>query len=213
MTTLPLPLSWAAMAQSEEPEQVGESARRSKLHRRLIIALPAAIIIGLIAYGLAQPAPNEAMGSLPDFDLPLVKGGGSFTSEQLSGHPAVVNFWASWCIPCREEAPLLEAAWQRYRDEGVQFVGVAVLDSEEGATEFIEERGITYPTVLDFEQDLAAELDVYGLPHTFFVDAEGNLAREAGPVIGERGELDFLGPITERELTEQIERLLEGNQA
>jgi cytochrome c biogenesis protein CcmG/thiol:disulfide interchange protein DsbE len=201
------------MAQAEEPEQVDESPRRSKLHRRLTVALPAAIIIGLIAYGLAQPAPNEAIGSLPDFDLPLVKGGGSFTSAQLNGRPAVVNFWASWCIPCREEAPLLEAAWKRYRDEGVQFVGVAVLDSQEGATEFIEERGITYPNVLDLEQDLAAELDVYGLPHTFFVDSEGNLAREAGPAIGERGELDVLGPITERELTEQIERLLEGNQS
>jgi cytochrome c biogenesis protein CcmG, thiol:disulfide interchange protein DsbE len=201
------------MAQAEEPEQVGESARRSKLHRRLTIALPAAIIIGLIAYGLARPAPNEAMGSLPDFDLPLVKGGGTFTSEQLNGRPAVVNFWASWCLPCREEAPLLEAAWNRYRDQGIQFVGVAVQDSQEGATEFIEERGVTYPNVLDLEQDLAAELDVYGLPQTFFVDSEGDLAREAGPAIGERGELTYLGPITERELTEHIERLLAGNRS
>jgi cytochrome c biogenesis protein CcmG, thiol:disulfide interchange protein DsbE len=199
------------MAHVEEPEQVGESPRRSRLHRRLTIALPAAIVIGLIAYGLVQPAPNEAKGALPDFDLPLVRGGGSFTSEQLNGRPAVVNFWASWCIPCREEAPLLEAAWNRYRDQGIQFVGVAVQDSREGATEFIEERGVTYPNVLDLEQDLAAELDVYGLPHTFFVDSEGDLARQAGPAIGERGELEVLGPITARELSEQIEALLEGS--
>jgi cytochrome c biogenesis protein CcmG/thiol:disulfide interchange protein DsbE len=200
------------MAQAEEPELVGESARRSRLHRRLTIALPAAIVIGLIAYGLSQPASNKGKGALPDFDLPLVKGGGTFTSEQLNGRPAVINFWASWCTPCREEAPLLEAAWNRYRDQGVQFVGVAVLDSEEGATEFIEERGVTYPNVLDLEQDLAAELDVDGLPQTFFVDSEGDLAREAGPTIGERGELAYLGPITERTLTEHIEALLEGNQ-
>jgi cytochrome c biogenesis protein CcmG/thiol:disulfide interchange protein DsbE len=213
MTPRRCPYPGTAMAQVEEPEQVGESARRSRLHRRLIIALPAAIIIGLIAYGLAQPPPDEAIESLPDFDLPLVTGGGSFTSEQLNGRPAVVNFWASWCIPCREEAPLLEAAWRRYRDDGVRFVGVAVLDSEEGATEFIEEMGITYSNVLDLEQELAAELDVYGLPHTFFVDSEGNLVREAGQAIGERGELTVLGPITERELTKQIELLLEGDQS
>ena len=99
------------MAQAEEPEQIGESPGRSRLHRRLTIVLPAAIIIGLIAYGLARPAPNEGTSSLPDFDLPLVRGGGSFTNERLEGRPAVVNFWASWCIPCREEAPLLEDAW------------------------------------------------------------------------------------------------------
>lgn len=201
------------MAQAEEPEQIGESPDRSRLHRRLTIFLPAAIIIGLIAYGLARPAPNEGTSSLPDFDLPLVRRGGSFTNERLEGRPAVVNFWASWCIPCREEAPLLEEAWKRYRDEGVQFLGVAVLDSREGATEFIEERGITYPNVLDLEQDLAGDLDVYGLPQTFFVDSDGNLAREAGDAIGERGELTVLGPITERELTEQIERLLEDDQS
>ena len=200
------------MAQAEGPEQIGESSGRSRLHRRLTIILPAAIIIGLIAYGLARPAPNEGTSSLPAFDLPLVREEGSFTNERLEGRPAVVNFWASWCIPCREEAPLLEQAWKRYRDEGIQFVGVAVLDSREGAAEFIEETGITYPNVLDLEQDLAADLDVFGLPHTFFVDSDGNLAREAGEAIGERGELNVLGPITERELTEQIERLLDEGQ-
>jgi cytochrome c biogenesis protein CcmG/thiol:disulfide interchange protein DsbE len=199
------------MGQVEEPEHMGESPERSKLHRWLIIALPAAIVIGLVAYGFAQPAPDEGKSSLPDFDLPLVQGDGSFTNEQLRGRPAVVNFWASWCIPCREEAPLLEAAYRRYRDEGVRFVGVAVLDSREGATEFIQEMGITYPNLLDLEQDLAGELDVNGLPHTFFVDSEGNLAREAGEAIAERGELTVLGPITEDQLTEQIERLLEGD--
>jgi cytochrome c biogenesis protein CcmG, thiol:disulfide interchange protein DsbE len=193
----------------EEPEHVDESPGRSQLHRRLMVALPATIIIAVIAYGLVQPAPNETRGSLPDFDLRLVTEDGSFTNEQLSGSPAVINFWASWCIPCREEAPLLESAWKRYRDDGIQFVGVVVLDSQEGASEFIEEEGITYPNVLDLEQDLASELDVYGLPHTFFVDSEGNLAREAGQAIGERGELTVLGPITEKELTDHIERLLE----
>jgi cytochrome c biogenesis protein CcmG/thiol:disulfide interchange protein DsbE len=197
------------MTQVEEPQHVGESPERSKLHRRLIIVLPAVIIIGLIAYGFARPAPDEGNSSLPDFELPLVRGEGTFTSEQLRGRPAVVNFWASWCIPCREEAPLLEAAHRRYRDKGVRFLGVAVLDSQEGATEFIQEHGLTYTNVLDLEQDLAGELDVNGLPHTFFVDADGNLAREAGEAIGERGELTVLGPITERELTEQIERLLQ----
>ena len=200
------------MAQAEGPEQIGESSGRSRLHRRLTIILPAAIIIGLIAYGLARPAPNEGTSSLPAFDLPLVRGEGSFTNERLEGRPAVVNFWASWCIPCREEAPLLEQAWKRYHDEGIQFVGVAVLDSREGSAEFIEERGITYPNVLDLEQDLAGDLDVFGLPQTFFVDSDGDLAREAGQAIGGSGELTYLGPITERKLTEQIERLLEEDQ-
>jgi cytochrome c biogenesis protein CcmG/thiol:disulfide interchange protein DsbE len=95
----------------------------------------------------------------------------------------VVNFWASWCPPCREEAPELEAAWQRLRGRGVVLLGVNVWDSEDTARQFLQAFGVTYPNGPDPQGRVLIEFGVTGIPETYVVDGGGLLvARWVGPI-------------------------------
>ena len=182
-----------------------------KRGRIITIVVAGALAISLVFYGLVRPAPEEAReSSLPEFNLPLL-GGGDLTDNDLRGQPVVLNFWASWCIPCRDEAPLLQEVAARYRAEGVRVIGVNIQDTEDGARSFVDEFDISYEILRDADQSLAKALGVKGLPVTFFIDRQGRfLGREAGSEIGTgRGGTEVLGAISEEQLTEQIERLLE----
>ena len=86
-----------------------------------------------------------------------------------------LNFWASWCPPCRAEARMLEAAWQKHRDQAVVFLGINIQDEEEPARAFLQEFGITYPNGRDRGARIAIEYGVWGLPETFFIDREGRI--------------------------------------
>ena len=112
----------------------------------------------------------------PPFDLTLFNQE-SLSLADLDGKVVVLNFWASWCPPCRFEMPDFEAAWKEYRDEGVVFVGIAVSDSEEDARSFAEETGVTYPIGLDGEGVTSVAYEVTSLPTTVFIDREGRIAR------------------------------------
>ena len=121
-------------------------------------------------------AQAEADGSqAPDFELPLLDGAGELTLSSLRGSIVVLNFWASWCVPCREEAPDLQAAWIDYQDRGVRFVGVDERDDRAAALAFVDEFGITYPSVFDPAGSLADDFAFLGLPSTFVIDAEGKI--------------------------------------
>lgn len=114
----------------------------------------------------------------------------------LAGRPTVVNFWASWCQPCRDEADVLERFAQEYGPRGVAFIGVNVWDSGDKASDFLDEFGVTYANGLDAGGSAAIEFGVTGLPETFFVDRQGQLVRK------------FIGPVTERALRAAVEELL-----
>ena len=195
------------MVPTEELEDAGRGAR---WHKRLLAIVPAVVLIGLLVYGFLAEADRSGPRRLPDFELPLV-GGGTITDEDLAGGPVVLNFWASWCGPCRLEAPALQAAAERYSSQGVRFVGVVVLDSEEAAVGFIEEFGITYENVLDTQGVISDELfDFFGLPRTYFLRSDGSLLAESSTrKVGSRGEADILGPITEEELERRVEELID----
>ena len=141
--------------------------------------MPAAGLVGLLAYGLRTdprdiPSPLLGRPAAP-FTLALFDGG-RFALAEHSGQVVLVNFWASWCVPCREEAPLLEAAWRASRERGVVFVGVNIQDSESAAHGFLREFGITYPNGPDPGGHIAIDYGVYGIPETFFITGDGRIA-------------------------------------
>ena len=184
-----------------------EGYKQASGARRLIASTVIVIALATNAYLALRPAEEPPV---PDFDLPTLDGG-RLSSAELHGSPVVLNFFASWCAPCREEAPLLERTWQAYKERGVRFVGVDIRDTPSDARRFVREFELTYPIVRDEDQTLARALDVYGLPQTFFVDRRWRLSTvaEGGKVGKGRAGVVQLGAISRTELHTQIERLLQ----
>jgi cytochrome c biogenesis protein CcmG, thiol:disulfide interchange protein DsbE len=179
-----------------------------RTRRRILIAGIAIVVVaGLLIFGL-QRAPTQRKA--PAFTLPRLNGAGSISSSSLKGTPLVVNFFASWCVPCREEAPLLEKTWQRYKDRGIQFLGVNVTDTRSSARDFLRKYGITYPVVTDYSLGYAQRLRVPGLPITYFIDQNGDfLSTAAGKKVGvQHSGTTVLGAISAAELQKGAEALL-----
>ena len=181
------------------------------LRRPVVVFVPTIAFIGLLTYGLVTSAPREVSegSELPTFELQRLDVDGVMTNEDLAGSPIVINFWASWCIPCKEEAALLQETYEAYEDEGVVFLGVNIKDSNVDAQEFIERYDITYPVLSDPNEDLARDLGVSGIPETFFIDDRGAfVATAAGQRQAQRGGTVVLGPVSEESLTTNIDILL-----
>jgi cytochrome c biogenesis protein CcmG/thiol:disulfide interchange protein DsbE len=177
--------------------------RRRWILRVVGLAVTAGIVIALVLI----PARSKPV---PDFELPLLTGRGTLLSDQLKGSPVVLNFWKSSCLPCQREAPLLERTYRAYRDQGVRFVGVDIEDTKANARRFVRQFGITYPIVTDYDKALARQLDIYGLPQTFFIDKSWELSsKNAGQRLGNQGGTVVLGSISKVELTRRIEDLID----
>lgn len=103
--------------------------------------------------------------------------------EDFKGMPLILNFWASWCEGCQEEAHTIEAFWKKYRDTGIRVLGVAIQDEEKNILEFTRSLGKTYMIALDSEGKTSINFGVTGVPETFFIDAKGVIRhKEVGPV-------------------------------
>ena len=169
-----------------------------------------AVVVAFLAIGLAKTTkPKAQQGSpAPAFQLPVL-GGGTLSSLDLKGVPVVINVWASWCIPCREEAPVLEAAYEKFKARGVRFVGVDYNDTESDAAGFVKEFGITYPSVRDTDGTLARSMGVSGVPETFFVDTQYRFfGIGQGQQVGTQGGTKILGALQRSVLVSQVEQLL-----
>lgn len=124
--------------------------------------------------------------SAPEFTLALI-GGGSIGSEELRGRLVMMDFWASWCPPCREEAPVLAQVYEEYRDRGVEFVGVNLWDNAGDADVFVQQQGHEYPNGVDAGGKIAISYGVRGIPEKFFIDREGRIVRKfSGPMTADR---------------------------
>ena len=114
----------------------------------------------------------ETKEPAPDFTLKLLDGG-NFKLADHKGKPMLINFLASWCLPCKEELPIIEKIVHEYSSKGVVFLGVAVDDTEKNMNTLIEKANITFPVGLDETADIQKEFGIYGIPTTFFIGKDG----------------------------------------
>lgn len=127
---------------------------------------------------LPQQIPASATGQrLPPLRLPCLVPGPAVDLSALAGRPVLVNLWATWCGPCRDEMPLLQAAHLRHGDQ-VQFLGVNTQDTTDAAAAFLPDVGVTYPQVVDPDGDLLDHLRIPGLPVTVLLDADGRITAQ-----------------------------------
>jgi cytochrome c biogenesis protein CcmG/thiol:disulfide interchange protein DsbE len=150
-----------------------------------VVAALLALLAWKVTQGESEVTAELSRGGTPEapaWTLERLDGKGDLSLEPLRGKPVVLNFWASWCGPCKDEAPLLEEASQRWAGK-VAFVGVDVKDFRGDARDFIERYGVTYPNVYDGKGSTVGRYGVTGYPETYFIDAEGRVRyRIAGPV-------------------------------
>lgn len=153
-------------------------------------------LLGLLAWGLKKvQAGPVSSGMAPDFSLISFEGGTLKLSE-LRGQVVIINFWASWCLPCREEAAYLEQTWRKYEGKGVVFIGVDWVDTEKEALAYMDEFDLTYFNGPDIGTRIAQAYNIQGVPETFYVSKNGEL----------RGV--HIGPLKSPELDDKIDELL-----
>lgn len=177
--------------------------------RRSVLALAAVVLVAASCGddgGGAAPDRSPAIPAANAAEAPLLPTDAAALPElnlagyedligQLEGTPILVNFWGSWCPPCRAEAPDLTEAHERFGDR-VQFLGVDILDSRGNARAFMEEFGWTYPSIFDPPGAIRDRLGLLGQPVTLFYDETGELVDQ------------WSGPIPPRELTTRLQRLV-----
>jgi cytochrome c biogenesis protein CcmG/thiol:disulfide interchange protein DsbE len=124
---------------------------------------------------IGQPAPA--------FDLERLDEPGRLRLADLAGKIVIVNFFASWCVPCKEEAPTLVRVWERYRKADVVFIGIVYQDSPQAAKDFHERLGQTWPIAIDDNARTSIAFGVFGVPETYFVGKDGRIeGRQIGPI-------------------------------
>ena len=169
--------------------------------RTLAVFLGALALVGLLGFGLVAKGDGTlAVGDpIPTTELPVLGGEESGSLADQRGRWALVNVWASWCVPCREEAPALQRFYERHRGQGFEIVGIDTQEPAEDGLEFVDEFGLTYPQLHDGPGEFADELKTTGVPENFLVDPDGEVA------------LLRPGPVTETYLDDEIAPLIEGN--
>jgi cytochrome c biogenesis protein CcmG/thiol:disulfide interchange protein DsbE len=163
-------------------------------------------LILLLLYGLhLRTAPPLASGTAPQFSMTTFDGQ-RLASSEMKGQVLVVNFWASWCVPCRDEAPALQRAWEQYRDRGLVVVGVDYVDTEPEAKNFIAEFKQTYPNGPDVGTRISQAYHISGVPETYFIGKDGKLL--AGIDANGHANGNWIGPVPEDALNARIQQLL-----
>lgn len=159
----------------------------------------AALFLGLLGFGLTR-SPADLPSALVGKPAPAFAGqtleGDSLSLAELRGEVVILNFWASWCVPCRQEHAVLERAASSYRGEGARVVGVVYQDTRRNAVRFMQSMGGDWPSVLDPASRVAIDYGVYGVPETFFLSSQGTVARK------------HIGPVTWDVVTSTVDSLL-----
>lgn len=165
----------------------------------LSIAALGALVLVVVLYRAFGTNPHAVPFGLkgqpaPAFSLTDLRTGEPVTSDQLKGQPYVLNFWASWCSPCKQEHPVVEWAARTYGDR-VRFFGVVFEDTPENARRDLERRATSYPQLLDPSSRMAVDYGTTGVPETYFIDASGVIVDK------------FVGPIDPGSIRYHLERI------
>ena len=167
---------------------------KPKSHSFLLALLMSSLLLiqGCSDNATAPPATMEAA---PDFNMTLFEGG-DFQLSAQKGKVVVINFFASWCVSCGEETPVIEKLSHKYSPQTVVFLAIAVDDTEKKAKEFMKKMGMTIPAGLDMTGKIKESYGIYGMPTTFFIDKNGKVS------------YFHAGVVTEELLKHEIDKLL-----
>lgn len=157
-------------------------------------------VVGLLTFGLlSKGSAKIAVGDpVPDKALPVLGGSGKGKIADYRGRWVLVNLWASWCPPCRREAPLLQRFWRRWSRRGLTVLGIDVQDNAPDALAFVRRYGLTYPQLRSVGEERSAAFGSTGVPENFLVDPRGRLA------------LIWRGPVDEAFLRSRIVPVVQG---
>lgn len=168
--------------------------------RSFLAFLAVLAVVGLLAFGLLSKGNAKiAVGEpVPDRELPALPGPGQGSIGEHRGEWVLVNLWASWCLPCREEAPVLERFQRRYGDRGATVIGINVQDNGDDALAFLRSHPTTYPQLRSVGDERSVAFGSTGVPENFLVDPSGRLA------------LIWRAPVDDRFLRERVVPLVQG---
>jgi cytochrome c biogenesis protein CcmG/thiol:disulfide interchange protein DsbE len=182
-------------------------ARRVKLILQAAAVFVVVLLVALLGWKVTEQAEGRGLdGALERGERPhppalvfdTLDGEGEIRLSDYRGKAVVLNFWASWCEPCKDEAPLLEEAWQRHRDDGLVVLGIDAQDFRSDAQRFVERYGLTYPMAFDGHGASLGRFGNTGFPETWFVGRDGRL-------VGDH----IVGPFTREQLEDNVQAALD----
>lgn len=156
-------------------------SRRARIAAIVVAVLLVGGLLALLGFGLTRnpkELPSAIVGqSAPAFRAATLSGD-TVVSEDLRGEVVILNFWASWCVPCRQEHPVLQQAERSWSDDQARVLGVVYQDGPDAARRYMDRMGGDWPNLMDPESRIAIDYGVYGVPETFFLGPDGTVAKK-----------------------------------